>query len=93
MLNIMVEATGGSSWSPDVKIMGSISRSALDSDAYYRIIVILHKRLISYDLIINFIDCASPLTTMSSTAIKPFGTKHILLSLYFCNRAFFLFIF
>jgi ENTH domain len=71
------EATSGSSWSPDAKTMGFISRSAFDSDSYYRIIDILHKRLISYDLIINRINCSS--------AQSVNGTKYI-------NVTFFIFL-
>ncbi|XP_078179540.1 ENTH/VHS family protein [Carex rostrata] len=45
-VQLMVEeVTSESSCPPDAKTMGFISRSAFDSDAYFRIIDILHKRL------------------------------------------------
>ncbi|XP_039144800.1 ENTH domain-containing protein C794.11c isoform X2 [Dioscorea cayenensis subsp. rotundata] len=38
------EVTNGSSWAPDAKTMGFISRAAFEIDDYWRIVEILHKR-------------------------------------------------
>ncbi|KAL5716685.1 hypothetical protein ACHQM5_009815 [Ranunculus cassubicifolius] len=44
------EATNGNNpWAPDTKTMGMISRAAFEVDDYYRIVEILHTRLLRFD--------------------------------------------
>ncbi|KAL5747832.1 hypothetical protein ACOSQ2_025129 [Xanthoceras sorbifolium] len=43
------EATNGNPWSPDTRIMGSISRAAFEVDDYWRIVEILHKRFSNFE--------------------------------------------
>ncbi|OVA18827.1 Epsin domain [Macleaya cordata] len=40
------EATNGNPWAPDTRTMGLISRAAFEVDDYWRIVEILHKRLL-----------------------------------------------
>ncbi|KAJ6309824.1 hypothetical protein OIU76_014713 [Salix suchowensis] len=43
------EATHGNSWAPDNPTLGSISRAAFEVDDYWRIVGILHKRLLRFE--------------------------------------------
>ncbi|KAF8395117.1 hypothetical protein HHK36_019058 [Tetracentron sinense] len=43
------EATNGTPYSPDTQTMGLISRAAFEVDDYWRIVEILHKRLLKFD--------------------------------------------
>ncbi|XP_020223453.1 uncharacterized protein LOC109805691 isoform X1 [Cajanus cajan] len=43
------EATKGNPWAPDSPTLGSISRAAFELDDYWRIVEILHKRLLKFD--------------------------------------------
>ncbi|KAK9284047.1 hypothetical protein L1049_012307 [Liquidambar formosana] len=43
------EATSGTPWAPDTRTMGLISRAAFEVDDYWRIVDILHKRLLKFD--------------------------------------------
>ncbi|OVA06261.1 Epsin domain [Macleaya cordata] len=43
------EATNGNPWAPDTRTMGLISRAAFEVDDYWRIVEILHKRLLRFD--------------------------------------------
>ncbi|RZC93812.1 hypothetical protein C5167_029448 [Papaver somniferum] len=43
------EVTNGNPWGPDTKTMGLISRAAFEVDDYWRIVEILHKKLIRFD--------------------------------------------
>ncbi|CAK7325688.1 unnamed protein product [Dovyalis caffra] len=43
------EITNGDLWAPDTRAMGIISRAAFEVDDYWRIVDILHKRLIKFD--------------------------------------------
>ncbi|KAF9675341.1 hypothetical protein SADUNF_Sadunf09G0022100 [Salix dunnii] len=43
------EATNGNSWAPDNPTLGSISRAAFEVDDYWRIVEILHKRLLRFE--------------------------------------------
>ncbi|XP_057955116.1 ENTH domain-containing protein C794.11c [Malania oleifera] len=43
------EATNGNPWSPDTRTMGLISRAAFELDDYWRIVEILHKKLLKFD--------------------------------------------
>ncbi|KAL2332130.1 hypothetical protein Fmac_019711 [Flemingia macrophylla] len=43
------EATKGNSWAPDSPTLGSISRAAFELDDYWRIVDIVHKRLLKFD--------------------------------------------
>lgn len=43
------EATNASPWAPDTKTMGMISRAAFEVDDYWRIVDILHARLVRFD--------------------------------------------
>ncbi|XP_024927494.3 epsin-3 isoform X1 [Ziziphus jujuba] len=43
------EATNGNSWPPDTRTFRVISRAAFDIDDYWRIVEILHKRLMNFD--------------------------------------------
>ncbi|KAJ6429146.1 hypothetical protein OIU84_020724 [Salix udensis] len=43
------EITNGDLWAPDTRAMGVISRAAFEVDDYWRIVDILHKRLIKFD--------------------------------------------
>ncbi|KAJ4827086.1 hypothetical protein Tsubulata_013900 [Turnera subulata] len=41
--------TNGDPWAPEARTMGVISRAAFEVDEYYRIVDILHKRLMKFD--------------------------------------------
>ncbi|KAF9590909.1 hypothetical protein IFM89_000165 [Coptis chinensis] len=43
------EATNGNPWAPDTRTMAIISRAAFEVDDYWRIVEILHKRLVRFD--------------------------------------------
>lgn len=43
------EATNGHAWPQDTRAMGVISRAAFEVDDYWRIMEILHKRLLKFD--------------------------------------------
>ncbi|KAI3878228.1 hypothetical protein MKW92_032086 [Papaver armeniacum] len=43
------EVTNGNPWGPDTKTMGLISRAAFEVDDYWRIVEILHKKLMRFD--------------------------------------------
>ncbi|KAK0592680.1 hypothetical protein LWI29_023488 [Acer saccharum] len=43
------EATNGNPWPPDTQTMGVISRAAFEVDDYWRIVEILHQRLLKFD--------------------------------------------
>ncbi|XP_027343800.1 ENTH domain-containing protein 1-like [Abrus precatorius] len=43
------EATNGNPWAPDSPTLKSISRAAFELDDYWRIVEILHKRLLKFD--------------------------------------------
>ncbi|PIA60241.1 hypothetical protein AQUCO_00300033v1 [Aquilegia coerulea] len=43
------EATNGNPWAPDTRTMSIISRAAFEVDDYWRIVEILHKRLVRFD--------------------------------------------
>ncbi|EEF31530.1 protein with unknown function [Ricinus communis] len=43
------EATSGDFWAPDTRTMAVISRAAFEVDDYWRIVDILHKRLMKFD--------------------------------------------
>ncbi|XP_030462291.1 uncharacterized protein LOC115682259 [Syzygium oleosum] len=43
------EATNGNPWPPDVRSMAIISHAAFEVDDYWRIVEILHKRLVQFD--------------------------------------------
>ncbi|MED6143006.1 hypothetical protein PIB30_002829 [Stylosanthes scabra] len=46
---ITEEATNGNPWPPDTRIMQVISRAAFEVDEYYRIVEILHSRLLKFN--------------------------------------------
>ncbi|KAJ7980865.1 ENTH/VHS family protein [Quillaja saponaria] len=43
------EATNGNPWAPDTPTLGSISRAAFELDDYWRIVEILHRRLVKFE--------------------------------------------
>ncbi|KAK9279285.1 hypothetical protein L1049_012964 [Liquidambar formosana] len=43
------EVTSGNPWAPDTRTMGLISRAAFEVDDYWRVVEILHKRLLKFD--------------------------------------------
>ncbi|RDY09514.1 Epsin-2, partial [Mucuna pruriens] len=43
------EATSGNPWAPDSRTLRSISRAAFELDDYWRIVEILHKRLLKFE--------------------------------------------
>ncbi|KAF8396773.1 hypothetical protein HHK36_018405 [Tetracentron sinense] len=43
------EATNGNPWLPDTRTMGLVSRAAFEVDDFWRIVEILHKRLLRFD--------------------------------------------
>ncbi|KAH7548092.1 hypothetical protein JRO89_XS14G0066100 [Xanthoceras sorbifolium] len=43
------EATNGNPWPPDTPTMGVLSRAAFEVDDYWRIVEILHQRLLKFD--------------------------------------------
>ncbi|KAK4783300.1 hypothetical protein SAY86_007674 [Trapa natans] len=43
------EVTNGNPWSPDTRTMAMISRAAFEVDDFWRIVEILHKRLVQFD--------------------------------------------
>ncbi|KAK7262456.1 hypothetical protein RJT34_30029 [Clitoria ternatea] len=43
------EATSGNTWAPDSPTLRSISRAAFELDDYWRIVEILHKRLLKFE--------------------------------------------
>ncbi|XP_050386852.1 epsin-3-like [Argentina anserina] len=43
------ETTNESSWPPDTRTIGVISRAAFEVDDYWRIVEILHRRLLNFD--------------------------------------------
>ncbi|KAF5189507.1 Epsin-2 [Thalictrum thalictroides] len=43
------EATNGNPWAPETRTMKIISRAAFEVDDYWRIVKILHKRLVRFD--------------------------------------------
>ncbi|EXC30502.1 hypothetical protein L484_010750 [Morus notabilis] len=43
------DATNGNTWPPDTRAIGVISRAAFEVDDYWRIVEILHSRLLNFD--------------------------------------------